>query len=359
MSWLISVLVLGVLILVHEAGHFVVARWCGVTVERFAIGFGPKLLSWRWGNVEYFLRLFPLGGYVKMAGEQHTDEHPVPDGFMAQPPSKRGLIVFAGPLVNYITSVLTLWLVLVVGYPELLPSVGRVMDDMPAMAAGLQVNDRIVSIDGQPIRTWDELTKIVHRSPDRPLQLAVDRAGQPVTLAVTPKGQEITDPFGRRLAVGLMGIAPSGAFGTYRVGPAEAVGETFRKQWEWTRQIFLSLYSLFRGRMSFKESFTGPIGILYMTSEAVRMGPSPLLYIVSIFSFSLALFNVFPIPILDGGHLLYIFLEVLRGGRTISLRAQEQAAKVSFALLITLLVVVCVNDVSRFGLVDKVVGLWK
>ncbi len=357
-SWLISLSVLGVLVLVHEMGHFIVARWAGVTVERFAIGFGPKLLSWRRSGIEYCLRLFPLGGYVKMAGEQPGDEPAGPGGFSSKPARTRALIVFAGPVVNYLTSLVTLWIVLVVGYPELLPTVGRLVDDMPAKAAGVQIGDRIVGADGAPVKTWDELTRIVHRAPNRPITIELEHDGATRSVLVTPKPQDTTDPFGRQRTVGLIGVAPSGAFETYRVPPGEALAKTLTKQWEWASQIVLSLWSLARGRVSFRESFTGPIGILYMTSEAARMGASPLLYLVSIFSLSLAVFNLFPIPILDGGHLLYLFLEKLRG-TPVSLKVQEQAAKVSFALLLMLLVLVCANDLSRFGLLDKLAGLWK
>ena len=357
MAWIVSLFVLGVLVLVHELGHFIVARWSGVTVERFAIGFGPKIIGWTAGGTEYCLRLFPLGGYVKMAGEQPGEQTHRPDEFVSKPVGVRARIIAAGPLVNYATSVLTLWAVLVIGYPELLPTVGRLVDDMPAKLAGLQAGDRIRAIDGKSVRTWDELTRLIHQAPDRLLVLRVSRDGAQLDVPVTPKPQQITDPFGRRRGVGLVGIAPSGAFETYRLSPLEAVGETFAKQREWTAQIALSLWALIQGRISFKESFTGPIGIVYMTAEASRMGIGPLLYLVSVLSLSLALFNFFPMPILDGGHLMYLAIEKWRG-TPVSVRVQEIAAKVSFMALLVLLAMVCVSDLSRFGIFQKIVGLW-
>ncbi len=356
-SWIISILVLGVLVLVHELGHFVVARWAGVTVERFAIGFGPKVLGWTRGGTEYCLRLLPLGGYVKMAGEQRAEAVGKPGEFSGQPIGVRARIVAAGPIVNYLTSTLTLWVVLVAGYPELLPVVGRLVDGMPAQAAGLAPQDHIVSVDGSPTRTWDELSDKVHAAPGRTVNLEVERQGQHLTIPITTKPQEMSDPFGGRRMVGMVGIAPSGAFGTYRVSPAKAVSETFVKQRQWTQQMFLSLWSLFRGRVKFQESFTGPIGIIYMTAEATRLGITPLLYLVSILSLSLAIFNFFPVPILDGGHLFYLAVEKLKGS-PISLKAQEWAARVSFALLLALFALVCVNDLSRFGLIKRLMGWW-
>ena len=357
MSWLLSILVLGTLVLLHEYGHFVVARWSGVRVERFSIGFGPRLLRWRRGRTEYVLSLLPLGGYVKLAGEHGAGKAHASDEFLSKPTGVRAWIIFAGPLVNALISVVALWVVLVIGYPELLPNVGRLLDGMPAKEVGIQVGDHVRAIDEQPVRTWEELTQVVYRSPGKPLRLQIDRAGAPMTITVTPKPREIRDPFGRTKTIGLVGIVPAGTYETYRVGPMEALRKTAAKEWEWTSQMMLSLWSLFTGRMSMQESLTGPIGIMYMTSEAVKMGFGPLLYLVSIFSLSLAIFNVFPIPVLDGGHLLFIALEKLRG-RPVSVKVQERSAQVSMALLLCLVVVVCANDLTRLGVVDRVKTWW-
>lgn len=358
LAWFLSVFVLGLLVLVHELGHFLVARWSGVRVTRFSIGFGPILARWQRGETEYALSLLPLGGYVKMAGEHRSEQTHAPGEFLSQPVGIRARIVTAGPLVNYLVSIVSLWVVLVIGYPELLPTVGRLIDDMPAKAAGLQVGDRILAVDGQPIQTWDELTRVVHRSPNRPLTVRLDRGGDTLTLTVTPAARKHTDSFGHTRMVGLMGVSPSGAFTTYRVSPSEAIGKTVSKQLEWTSQIGLSLWSLVTGRVSMQESLTGPIGIVYMTFEAVRMGLGALLYLVSIFSLSLAVFNLFPLPVLDGGHLLFLAFEKLRG-RPLSLHVQEKATQISVAVLMVLVVLVCASDLQRLGLLEKLRGWWR
>ncbi len=358
MAWLIAILVLGLLVLLHELGHFLVARRCGVRVLRFSIGFGPILWRWKRDKTEYVVSLLPLGGYVKMAGEQRGEQAGAPWEFLSKPVGVRAWIVAAGPLVNYAVSILSLWTVLVIGYPELLPTVGRLIEGMPAKAAGVQVGDRIMAIDGKPIRTWDELTRIVHRSANRPLTLEVQRDGAALALRVTPAAREQMDPFGRARTVGLMGVSPSGAFTTYRVSPLEAVHQTASKQMEWLSQMGLSLWSMATGRVPMQESLTGPIGIIYMTSEAVRMGLGALLYLVSIFSLSLAIFNFFPIPILDGGHLLFLVCEKFRG-RPVSLIVQEKATQISFAVLMTLVVLVCANDLNRLGVMEKLRGFWR
>ena len=357
-SWLISVVVLGLLVLVHELGHFLVAKRVGVRVLRFSIGFGPIIARWRRGETDYALSLLPLGGYVKMAGEGQEDQRHEPGEFLSQPIGVRAKIVLAGPAVNYLVSIVTLWVVLVVGYPELSPVVGRVIDDMPAQAAGLRVGDRIRAIDHQPITTWDELTRSVRRHPGQPIALSVERAGAPLSLTAVPSAKELPDPFGRVQRVGLLGVSPSGEFHTFRVSPWQAIGATAQRQAEWAGQIAMSLWALFTGRASPRESLTGPIGILHLTSEAARMGVGALLYLVSLFSLSLAVFNLFPLPVLDGGHLFFMACEKLRG-RPISVRWRERATQVSVAFLLALVVMVCINDLVRLGVVDKVATWWK
>lgn len=352
---LTSLFILGFLVIVHELGHFVVARWSGVRILRFSVGFGPRVMAWTRGDTEYAVSAIPLGGYVKMAGEQRTKETYEPWEYLSKPVGTRARIVFAGPLVNYLVAFASLWLVFVIGYPELLPEVGKVVDGMPAQAAGLQQGDRIQSINGRPIHTWEEMTQVIYEAPGRPLTVELERNDGPQALSVTPQAKAITDPFGRPKTIGLIGIAPSGAFQSYRVSPLAAFGRAFRQQNEWTKQTLLALWSTLTGKLSLRDSVTGPIGLVYLTSEAVRMGVAPLLFLVSLFSLSLAIFNLFPIPILDGGHLLFLAIERLRG-RPVSLSVQERSFQVSFVLLMALVLVICLNDVSRFGLVEKLVG---
>lgn len=355
LSALISVSILGLLVLVHELGHFLVARWSGVRILRFSIGFGPKLLSWTRGQTEYALSAIPLGGYVKMAGEQRTEHSRAPWEYLSKPIGIRARIVFAGPFVNYLVALVSLWVVFLIGFPELLPEVGTVLDKTPAQAAGMQRGDRIQAVDGQPISTWDEMTKRIYAAPNQPLTFLVERAGISLTLTMTPTPKAITDPFGRPKTVGMIGIAPSGTFHATRVGPVAAIGRSVAQHNEWIGQTLLALWSILRGRLSMRESMTGPIGIVFLTSEAVRMGIAPLLFLVSLFSLSLALFNLFPIPILDGGHLLFLAIEKLRG-RPVSAIIQERSVQVGFALLLAFVLIVCINDVNRFGLVEKLFG---
>lgn len=355
MAALISLVTLGLLVIVHEVGHLLVARRAGVRILRFSIGFGPRLMTWTRGNTEYAVSLIPLGGYVKMAGEQGASPAREPWEYLAQPAGVRAQIIFAGPLVNYLTAVVCLWVTFVIGYPELAPVVGTLIDGMPAQAAGVQVGDRIEAVQNRPIHSWDEVMRVIHEAKDQPVVLRVAREGAVQELTVTPRPKQITDPLGRRKTVGLIGIVPSGAFESRRVGPVAAIGAAFQKLNEWTVQTFAALGALLTGRLSVQDSVTGPIGIIYLTSEAVQLGVAPLLSLMGLFSLNLAIFNLLPIPVLDGGHLLFLIIGRLRG-TPVSLTVQERSAQVSLALLTALVLVICANDVSRFGLLEKVLG---
>ena len=354
-SALVAFVMLGGLIVVHEVGHWLVARWSGVRILRFSVGFGPRLFSGVRGHTEYAISAIPLGGYVKMAGEQPDEQAQQPWEYLSKPIETRARIVFAGPFVNYLVALASLWLVFVLGYPELLPIVGKTMDGMPAQAAGLQTGDRIRSIGSRPIRTWDEMTTLIYAAPDQPLTFVIARGETTMTVAMTPRAKSIADPFGRQKTVGLIGIVPSGVFESSRVGPLTAIRRTWQQQNEWIGQTLLGLWSMLTGKLSVRDSVTGPIGILFLTSEAVRLGLTPVLFLISLFSLNLAIFNLLPLPILDGGHLFFLVVEKLRG-RPVSLGVQERAAQVSLMLLVALVLVICVNDVSRFGLVEKLFG---
>lgn len=356
LTFLISILVLGLLVVLHEAGHFVVARLSGVRVLRFSIGFGPRLFHWTRGETEYAISAIPLGGYVKMAGEQHGEQTNQPWEYLSKPVATRAAIVAAGPFVNYLTAALCLWAVFVIGYHELLPVIGKVVDDMPAAAAGLKAGDRVVSIDGKKVATWEELTKSIYSSPDTAIKLEIERQGESnAEISIVPKATASTDLFGRPKTIGLVGIAPKGDYRLYRVGPIEAVAQSFALQKEIGSQTLIALWLMITGKLSAQQSMTGPIGIVVMAREALQMGISSTLSFVGLISFSLALFNVFPIPILDGGHLFFLGIEALRK-RPVSIRVQERAAQVSFFALLAFVLMVCINDVNRFGLLNKVVS---
>ncbi len=340
--WLIVLCVFGFLVLVHEVGHFLIARRMGVRILRFSIGFGPKIVGWCRGDTEYWLSWVPLGGYVKMAGEQRTDQPPQPGDYQEKSVGKRAIIVAAGPAVNYLVAWIVLWVFFMIGYPGVLPVVGEVTDGMPAQEAGLLTGDRILAIDARAVRTWDQMTAIIRKSPERAIQLRLKRNGRVLMLPIVPISEPVTGTKATVKTIGLIGIGA----GSYRAGPVEALGLSITTICDWTIQTLTSLVALVTRQMSMRETVTGPIGILHLTSEAARVGLGPLLYLTSLFSLSLAIFNVFPIPILDGGHLLFLAIEKLRG-KPVSPTVQERAAMVSLAVLVSFVLMVSINDLQR------------
>ncbi len=352
---LIAIFLIGLLVLVHELGHLFVAKRSGVRVLGFSVGFGRKLLAWRWGETEYSLSAIPLGGYVKMAGEQHSEQSSQPGDYLSKPIGTRALIVFAGPFVNYVMAIVSLWLMFVTGYPSRLPVVGQVVEDTPAQVAGLQPGDRIQAINGRPIPTWEEMTKIIYASPNQPLAFLIQREQTTQTVTITPKPKPGKDLFGRPKTIGLIGIVPGREIHIYRVGPLAAIGRTIQLQNEFIVQNFFGLWLVVTGQVSMRETMGGPIAIVYMTTEAVRDGLASTLSFIGVVSLCLSVFNLFPIPILDGGHLLFLAIEKLRG-RPVSVNVQERSAQVSLVLLSMLVLIVCINDVNRFGLLEKVIG---
>ncbi len=200
---------LAALIFVHELGHFLAARRCGVVVEKFSLGFGPKIVSKTSGGTEFLICAIPLGGYVKMKGEELDEESPEEGSFSAAPVSSRMIIAFAGPLFNILFSILIYYFVYLGGVPVLSTQIGSVRDSSPAQAAGLATGDRIVEIDGQPVLYWEDLLKTVHKSPGKELNIVIERnAAKVMNLAITPLAEEITNMFGEKESVGLIGVTP-------------------------------------------------------------------------------------------------------------------------------------------------------
>ena len=353
-SLLVFLAVLSLLILIHEWGHFIVARRSGVRVLRFSMGFGPVVWRRRRGGTEYALSAIPLGGYVKMAGEAPEDGGTGgPDEFLAQSIGVRARIIAAGPLLNYLLALLAFILVFWLGNPTLEPVVGRVMDRTPAQQAGLQSKDRILAINGRPVTSWDEMTELVRHKTTGAVTVRVDRFGQPLDYVILPEVKARKDIFGRVRQTRLLGIGPAGDLKLVRVDFWTAIGKGARHTLKLTGMTLYSFWALLTGGVSVQESVTGPIGIFFITTDAARLGAVYLIQIIGVLSLSLAIFNVLPIPVLDGGHLFFLLCERLRG-RPVSLRIQERATQTGMAVLMVFVLFVCYNDIARYGIAGKV-----
>lgn len=359
LSLIYFILVLSVLVLVHEFGHFIAAKRLGVSVEKFSIGFGPKLISVTKGQTEYMISAVPLGGYVKLAGDDPSGELKKDlREFLSRSVYDRFKIIFAGPLFNYVLAFFIFSFIFMFGSPTLTTEVGNLLKGYPAELSGIMTGDKIVAVDGKPVQHWEDMTDIIHRRIEGTIKLSLERNGKEMEIDVKPIVRETKDIFGKKMRLALVGIAPSQRIEKVRYPFFQSFSMGFRKLIDLTVITYKALYSVITGRLSFKESMTGPIGIFVITGQAAKLGLIYLLHLMGILSASLAIFNLLPFPVLDGGYIIFLFLEKLRG-KPLSVKAQERITGFGIALLILLTVFIFYNDIVKFGVFEKVTGLFK
>jgi regulator of sigma E protease len=343
------IIVLGVLIFFHEFGHFLVARLCGVGVEKFSLGFGPRILGRRVGITDYRISAIPLGGYVKMVGEEpdaELDPEQVPISFTHKPVWQRILIVAAGPFFNVLLAALIFFTIFVtIGSYVLQPTVGQVGEGTPAEIAGIRPGDRIAAINGQRVDSWDDMAGIISESKGSPLQIAVQRPQDRVELTVTPKMTPTTNMFGEKLDRYVIGITAAGDWVTRELGFFQAVGQSVVQTWRVTELTVVSIVKIFQGTVSTK-TLGGPIMIAQLAGEQAREGLTNLAFFTALISINLAILNILPIPVLDGGHLLFFLIEAVIG-RPVNIRVREIAQQAGIFLLLLLMVYVFYNDITR------------
>ncbi len=449
LDYVVSALVaLGALIFIHELGHFLVAKGMGVGVERFSLGFGPRIFSFRRGETEYCVSIVPLGGYVKMTGEEAhgedaihpaTEEPPVDPAksFSTKSLWARALIVFAGPGMNFVLAAVIFSVVFaVVGVPVLEPTIGRVTTDsaaaeaglrprdqvvaidgkpvehwgeieeavarangrplaltivregarqdvtvtprkvpvrtpfnepteawsigarpylppvvgevrpgMPAAEAGLQPRDRVVALNGQPIETWDELAEMISTRADQTLTLRVERSGSRMDLTVTPRMEVERDALGTETKVGRIGIATATSQTFKRSDPLTAAARGVARTWDVTAITVVSIWKLATGTIP-ASNIGGPLQISLVAGQQAQQGLVSYAFFVALISVNLAILNLLPVPMLDGGHLLFFAIEAVLG-RPLSLRKREIAQQIGLALLLLLMVFALFNDLTR------------
>ncbi len=353
------IIVLSILVIVHEFGHFIVAKKSGVRVEKFSIGFGPEIFGITKGETRYLVSLIPLGGYVKLSGETPIEEIKGEKWeYLSKSVGARSRIIFAGPLLNYILAFFIFSFVFIIGSPTLTSTVGKVMPDYPGEASGLKVGDKILKINDIDVNYWEDVTRIVHTNKEPELELLIERNNRLIDLKVLPKPQEIKTIFGSKKSVGLIGIMPNDeiVYVKYSVGKSFYMGA--KKLFTLTYITYRALWATITGAIPFKQSITGPVGIFYITGEAAKLGIVYLLQFMAILSASLAIFNLLPLPILDGGHLLFLAIEKIRR-RPISYKVQEGITQAGLFLLIFLALFVFYNDFLRFGIFEKLSKLWQ
>ena len=443
-----AVVALGALIFIHELGHFLVAKATGVGVERFSLGFGPRIFSFRRGETEYCISIVPLGGYVKMTGEEAHGEdaiHPATEqsrvdpakSFAMKPLWSRALIVFAGPGMNFVLAAAIFSVVFAAaGVPVLEPTIGRVAPDspgaqaglrprdqvvaidgkpvehwgdledavmhgngrpltltiaragarqdvtvtprkvpvrtpfnepaeawsigarpylppvvgevrpgMPAAEAGILPRDRVVALNGQPIETWDELAEMISTRADEALTLGIERDGSRIEVSVTPRVEIERDALGKETKVGRIGIATATSQSFKRLNPPTALARGVARTWDVTAITVVSIWKLVTGAIP-ASNIGGPLQISMVAGQQAQQGLVSYAFFVALISVNLAILNLLPVPMLDGGHLLFFAIEGVLG-RPLSLRKREIAQQIGLALLLLLMVFALFNDLTR------------
>jgi regulator of sigma E protease len=360
-------LVIGPLIFVHEMGHYLVGRWFGVKAETFSIGFGREIAGWtdRRGT-RWKVGWLPLGGYVKFAGDMNPASTPSTEWmslppaerertFQAKPVWQRFLIVAAGPVTNFLFAILVfIGIFAANGYPTTPAVVGAVGPGTVAEQAGFRPGDRVLNIGGKNIRYFAELREYIGLRPGTPTTVVIDRGGQSLRFDVTLRSKEIADQFNNKARIGELGIAPPPI--TFEKLPLiELPGLALAKTADTVEAIVVSMRQLITGQRSVKE-LGGPLKIGQISGQQASLGWLPLIWLMAIISINLGFINLLPIPMLDGGHLLFYTIEGVRR-KPLKPEAQEWAFKAGLAALLTLMIFVTLNDLVSFGLWTRVGGL--
>jgi regulator of sigma E protease len=356
-------IILSVVVFVHEYGHYWVARRNGVKVETFSIGFGRELFGFNDRNgTRWKFSLVPLGGYVKMLGDADATSATVDaatawqkESFPAKSVWQRMAIVVAGPAANFLFAIVVLSVLFVISGRPFTPAVvGEVTPESPAAAAGLEPGDRVTAVDGTAVDSFESLQLMVRDYAEVPLQFTIERGGQTFDVTVTPALREIEDRFGNTHRVGLVGISRTGV--EFRrsnplLAPLEAAGETLRM----VTGTLGALGEMIVGSRG-TEELGGPLRIAQMSGTIAQDGLVPAIWFTAILSINLGLINLFPIPMLDGGHLVLYTIEAARG-RPLGERSQEMAFRVGLAMVLTLMIFATWNDLVQMNIIKFFTGL--
>lgn len=348
--------ILTVIVFFHELGHYLLARANGVRVEVFSIGFGPELFGWtgKKSGTRWKISILPLGGYVKMFGESASG---ATEGEALSPEDRRNsfhhkrvgqrvAIVAAGPLANFVLAVIVLaGLFGFFGQSFTPPEVGAVQPGSPAEAAGLMPGDRFVAIDGQSIERFEDVQRIVRMAPGRELSITVARDGRNIALKAIPERRETVDRFGNRSEHGLIGVSRAGTV-YVRHGPLEATYRAVLETWRISAFTLEAVGQIIMGTRS-SDGLGGPVRIAQLSGQVAELGIANVFWFLAVLSINLGLINLFPIPMLDGGHLLFYGIEAIRG-RAVSDRIMEFGFRIGLGLVVTLFLFVTVQDLLRF-----------
>ncbi len=347
MSIVFTIIIFSILIIVHEFGHFIVAKRSGVRVEQFAIGFGPPLVRIKGKETDFSIRLIPLGGYVKLAGDNRAEQKGAKDEFLSQPVGIKARIVFAGPLFNYILAFVIFCIIAFIGFPHPDNTIGEVVENYPAQQAGLQKGDEVLEVNNVVVDNWVEMAKVIYKAKEK-VSLKVNRDGKILYIDVPLKKKQITDDFGRKKNVSVIGVTASSKVEIVKYGFPKAIFKGLEYLLNLTVLVIKGFIFTILGVVPFKEAVAGPVGIYYIASEAVKIGIIATLHLMAVLNVSLAIVNLFPLPILDGGHILFFLIEKIRK-KPLSEKTEDRLTKAGLALILLLIAFIFYNDIVRFG----------
>ena len=362
-SLLAFIAVLGPLVFFHELGHYLVGRWCGIGADVFSIGFGREVLGWTdKRGTRWKVGWLPMGGYVQFRGDSDAASTPhaptaneASDSFAAAPVWKRALTVAAGPMANFLLAIIILMgFAMIYGRPDTPPVAGVVQPGSAAATAGILPGDRIISIDGRAMSSFMDIPMAVMHRAGEPLAFVIERGGARRTISFAPKLVSEKDEFGNTIERGLLGIGNSDVV-IKPVSLFEAPGVAINLAWSFTRQMGEVIGQLLTGHRTVRD-LHGPLQIAKSSGEQASLGVGAYVFFVALISLNLGFVNLLPVPMLDGGHLVFHAIEAVMR-RPVSIEAQQWAFRVGFAALATLFIIVNFNDLSSFGLWQRLVGL--
>lgn len=348
MSILFAIIALGALIFFHELGHFLFAKAFGVGVEKFSLGFGPKIYGKKVGETEYLLSALPLGGYVKMVGEGEDAEISDEDrarSFAEKPVLQRIVIVAAGPIFNLLFAYILFIIIFMIGVPAVTTKVGDVVADKPAAKAGVKPGDTIRSVNGKPVARWEDFAKIIAEGKLTPVEVEVQRGQTPLKFTMVPESRTSKNLLGDTVTQPVIGVVAAGETVIDHFPPGEAIARGSAQCWNVIKLTVLSLVRLVERAIPL-DNIGGPIMIVKMAGEQAAAGGVSFLAFVALLSVNLGVLNLLPVPILDGGHLAFFVIELVTG-RPVSKRAREIAQQVGLVLLIGLMMLAFYNDIAR------------
>jgi len=332
-----------------------VAKYFRVGVLKFSLGFGPAIISKKVGETEYCISAIPLGGYVKLLGESSNEDVPedkLEASFSNQPVGRRAAIVAAGPIANFLLAIVFFSFVFAVsGIPQLSTEIGAVTKDSPAEKAGLKPGDKVVAVNGQPVTEWEEMSKLIKKSGGKSIQITIERGKELIQVSVVPEISKVKNIFGEEIERPLIGVTAAQKVVVKKVNPVFALYYGVEQTWTLTKLFVLTVIKMIE-RVVPAKTLGGPIFIAQLAGQQARQGIMNLIYFIGLISVNLAILNLLPVPVLDGGHLAFFAFEAITG-KPVSMEKREIAQQVGLFLLIILMVFVFYNDISRILLQKK------